>query len=171
MAEEAKRVTILNQREGKIVLAPDPDELKANPLAKPRILFAGQAIEVSEEEAAKLIRYKGLVDASKLVSGDSSQVKALKAQLAAAQADNLKLKEAAAKSGAGDDGDSETDDVDNGVLDAKKGVACTLPDGKTGVIVYVNKAKGTAKVKRDDNGNVSEFAVADLKPAPAEVAA
>ncbi len=177
---DAKTVTILNQREGKLVLPADADELKKNPKTPHRVLLSGQALTVSAADAAKFLRYAGVIDASKLVAGagDSAEVKALKAQLAAAKAENATLKKggkadkAAPAEPADEAGtDSETDDVDTGTLDAKKGVPCTLPDGTTGVIQSVNKAKKTAKVKRDDNGNVSDFKVADLKPAPTEAAA
>lgn len=162
---DAKRVTILNQREGKIILPPDPEELKKNPKAPARVLMSGQAIEVSAEEAPRFLRYNGLIDASKLVANvETAEVKALKAKLAASEAENARLKKGS------DDADSEDDDVDNGVLDAKKGVACLLPDGSQGVVQSVNKAKKTAKVKRDDNGEVSDVNVADLKPVPAAAA-
>lgn len=101
MAEAAKRVTILNQREGTIVLPPDAEDLKKDPKTPHRKLMAGQAIEVSAADAAKFLNYKGLMDASKLVGkADSAEVKRLKADLAAAKAENAKLKEDADK---GDD--------------------------------------------------------------------
>lgn len=173
---DAKRVTILNQREGKVVLPADPEDVKKNPKAAARTLLSGQALEVSAEEAAKFLAYPGLVDASSIVAGvESAEVKSLKERLAAAEAENARLRKKSGKAlpaAAAEDGqDSETDDVDTGVLDAKKGVACLLPDGGTGVIQSVNKTKKTAKVKLDVNGNVSEFEVAQLKPAPAAAVA
>lgn len=166
---EAKRVTILNQREGKVILPPDPEELKKNPKAKNRELPGGQALVVSAEEAVKYLRFKGIIDASTIVgTADSAEVKRLKDKLAASEAENERLRAAASDAGE----ESTTDDVDTGVLDAKAGVAVLLPDGtNTGVIVSVNKKKGTAQVKLDENGNVSSFDVKDLKPAPAKVAA
>ncbi len=171
---DAKRITIINQREGKLILPPAPEDLKLDPKAKPRVILSGHSAEVSAEEGAKLLRYKGVVDASQLVEGaDSAEVKRLKAKIAAYEVENARLRKGkGAKADEADSGDdSETDDVDTGVLDAKKGVACLLPDGGTGVIQSVNKAKKTAKVKLDVNGNVSEFDVAVLKPVPAETAA
>lgn len=92
---DAKRMTLMNQSARKVTLAADPEELKANPKAKHREILGGRSLEVSAEEGAKLVGRYGLVDLSKIVaSEDSSQVKALKAQLAAAQAENEKLKAA-----------------------------------------------------------------------------
>ncbi len=169
---EVKRVTIMNQREGKVILPPDADELKANPKAQHRILLAGQAIEVTAEEAAKLLSYPGMIDAATITKGvDSAEVKRLKAELAAAKAENVRLAKKGGKPAPAVDADDEDGDIDTGVLDAKKGAACTLPDGGTGVIQSVNKFKKTAKVKLDVNGNVSEFDVDQLKPVPAGAAA
>ena len=153
---EAKRVTLINQRDGKQVIPPDPDELKKDPKAKPRLVLQGEAVEVSAEEAAAMLRKHGKswMDASKLVANvETAEVKKLKVALAAALDENAKLR-AKAPATAND-------------ADLEDGDAVLLPDGKsTGVIVKMKK-KGKCDVKLDENGNVSEFAVADLKPVPA----
>lgn len=150
MAEAAKRVTILNQRAGKVVLPPDPEDLENDPKAKARVLLSGQAIEVSAEEAPKYLRYQGLIDASKLVSNvETAEVKKLKADLAAAKEENEKLKA----------GGPSTEDAELG-----DGDAVITPAGDKGVIVKVKK-KGMANVKLE-NGNTSAFKLKDLKADP-----
>lgn len=150
---DAKRVTILNQGQAKFVLPPDPDELKENPKAKARELPAGRTLEVSAEEAEKLLTRAGLVDLSKLAAtDDSAEVKDLKAQLAAAQAENAKLKGGAPE-------DEELGDGD----------AVLTPAGDKGTIVKIKK-KGMADVKLE-NGNVSAFKLSDLKADPEAAAA
>lgn len=96
MAEAVKnRVTIINQKEGRIVLPPDADELKKNPNAKERVIMSGRSIEVSAEEAAKLLNHRGLMDAAKVVPSHGMQVAELKDKLAALEAENEKLRKAA----------------------------------------------------------------------------
>lgn len=101
MAEAAKaeRVTVVNQKEGRFVLPPDPDELKKNPKAKNREILSGRSLEVSAEEAAKLLQHRGLVDAATIVGRTSSaaEIADLKKQLAAAKAENEKLSSKPAK--------------------------------------------------------------------------
>lgn len=163
---DAKKVTILNKREGKLVLPPDPEELKAfnalpegkrkpSDAPKHRELLAGQALEVSEEEAAKLLAYPGLVDASKIVKGgDSAEVKRLKDQIAAKDAEIAGLK---AKGGAADE------------VELGDGDAVITPAGDKGVIVKMKK-KGMCDVKLE-NGNTSPFKLSDLKADPEAVPA
>lgn len=101
MADEkaGKRVTILNQKEGKLVLPPDADELKKNSKAKERVVPSGHALEVSAEEAERLLKHRGIVDASKLVgpSGDAARVLELQKQLEDAKAENERLKKSSPK--------------------------------------------------------------------------
>lgn len=92
MAEATKaRVTIINQKEGKLVLPPCPDELKKDPKAKNREVPSGHSIEVSTEEGARLMNHKGILDAAKAVPAHADQLAALKKQLAAASAENARL--------------------------------------------------------------------------------
>lgn len=176
---DAKRVTILNQREGKVILPADPEELKKNPKAPHRTILAGHAVEVSAEEAPRLLRYKGLVDASKLVAtADSAEVKSLKAQLAASEAENARLKKGA-KDASPEDVAAKAAAADRKAV-MKKGAKVQWDNGQggvaTGVVVKVHPHKkgaqdDTVDVKLDENGNVSPFPVSSLKPAPAEAAA
>lgn len=106
MAEErakASTVTVLNRKEGRIVLGPDPEELKAYealPEAKRkatlapkgREILSGQSIEVSHEEAEKLFAHRGLVDAAKAVPSFGAREAQLKAELDAVKAENEKLR-------------------------------------------------------------------------------
>lgn len=182
---DAKRVTILNQREGKIVLPPDPEELESNPKAKGRELLGGQTIEVSAEEAKKLLRYKGLIDISTIVkTAESAEVRELKAKLAAAEAENLRLKEAGNAGAAGDNADDEAAKAKLAAEKAaakaaaaerkkimKKGARVLMQDGGLGTVVKVHPHKKGAEddevdVQLDVNGNVSPFLVSTLKLAP-----
>lgn len=91
-AAAAAKVTILNQKEGKLVLPPDPEELKKNPKAEPRVLVSGGTLEVSADEAAKLLNHRGLVDASKAMPSVGAREAELKKQIADLKAENAKLK-------------------------------------------------------------------------------
>lgn len=95
MADDKARMTIINQKEGKLVLPPDADELKKNPKAKDRVVMSGQSIEVSAEEGARLLNHRGFTDASKFVPSNASNVSDLKNKLAALEAENEKLRKAA----------------------------------------------------------------------------
>lgn len=94
---DAKRITIINNREGKLVLAPDADELKANPKAKERVVMAGRSLEVSAEEGARLLNLRGVVDAAKAVPSYASQLDELSKQLEDLKAENARLSKAAGK--------------------------------------------------------------------------
>ncbi len=190
----ADRVTILNQRAGKVILPPDPELLKKDPKAKERVLQSGESISVSAEEAPKLMRHKMLVDASTILQGaESPEVKRLKAELEAEKEKNARLEEFAAKRGAAPSADSEdaakakadkaaAKEAEKAAAAArklimKKGAKVSWNDGaETGVVVKVHPhKKGAADdevdVKLDANGNVSPFMVSNLKPVPAEPAA
>lgn len=151
MEEKSKFMTILNRREGKLVLAPDPAELKTNPKAKERVIFSGGSLEVSAEEGAHLLNLRGVVDASTVIA-PSMRMAELQQQLEAEKAKNADLLK---KLGPAAESVDLSDDDD--VL---------LPDGSKGTIVKLKK-KGMADVK-SENGDVSTFKLADLKPFPAE---
>lgn len=153
MAEVTKpaRVTIINQKDGKLVLGPDPEELKKNPKAPARVVFSGRSIEVSAEEAEKLLNHKGIIDAANVVPTHGAQVADLKAKLAKLEAENEKLRKGAP---------AENDELGDGD-------EVVTPSGMSGVIVKMKK-KGRVDVKLE-NGNTSEFALKDLKaPGAAE---
>jgi hypothetical protein len=178
------RITILNQRAGKVILPPDPEELKKNPKAKERILQSGESISVSADEAPKLLRHKMLVDAATVLQGaESPEVKRLKAELEAEKSKNSRLEEAAAKRGAGaaDDEAAKAEKAAAKEADKaaaalrksimKKGARVLMQDGGLGSVVKVHPhKKGAADdevdVKLDINGNVSPFLVSTLKLAP-----
>lgn len=154
MADAKLKVTIINQKEGKLVLGPDPEELKAYEAApkgkkKPadRVVPSGQSIEVSAEEAEKLLNHRGVVDAAKAVPTQGAQVANLKKQLADLQAENDKLRKG-------------QEDADGADADLGDGDDVMTPSGLQGVIVSI-KGK-MAKVKLE-NGNVSQFPLKDLK--------
>lgn len=92
--KEPERVTVLNQREGKLIVWPDADELKLNPKAKSREIPGGRSLEVSAEDAKVLLSLRGVVDASTIIDRSSTvaEISALKAKLASAEAENEKLR-------------------------------------------------------------------------------
>jgi hypothetical protein len=175
------RVTILNQRAGKVILPPDPELLKKDPKAKPRELQAGESISVSADEAPKLLRHKMLVDASTILLGaESPEVKRLKAELEAEKEKNARLEDAAKGRPGKTDEEKAADAAAKEAEKAaaaerkkimKKGARVLMQDGGLGSVVKVHPhKKGAADdevdVKLDVNGNVSPFLVSTLKIAP-----
>jgi hypothetical protein len=179
------RITILNQRAGKVILPPDPEELKKNPKAKERILQSGESISVSADEAPKLLRHKMLVDAATVLQGaESPEVKRLKAELEAEKVKNARLEEAAkGRPGKSDEekaaeaAAAEEAKARKAELKAinKKGARVLMQDGGLGSVVKLLSKKDMAKlglpgdgveVKLDVNGNVSPFSLDSLKLAP-----
>lgn len=180
------RITILNQRAGKVILPPDPEELKKNPKAKERILQSGESISVSADEAPKLLRHKMLVDAATVLQGaESPEVKRLKAELEAEKGKNARLEEAASKRSAAP-ADPEAAKAEKERVAAekaaakeaakaraaimKKGAKVLTQAGDLGEVTKVHKGK---KGPEDDavdvllsNGNTSRFDVSTLKLAP-----
>jgi preprotein translocase subunit YajC len=154
MADEKALKTILNQRQGKIILPPDPEELKKDPKAKPREVLAGRTVVVTAAEAAKLLNHRGLVDADTLATSGPSLAD-VQAQLQKAEAENAELRKKLGAAAA----DEELGDGDEVVT----------PSGMRGVIVKMKK-KGKVDVKLA-NGATSEFALKDLKAAEPEPAA
>ena len=153
MTESAK-VTIINQRRGKLVLGPDPEELKAfdalpesKRLAKNRPqnreVPSGSSIEVTAAEAEKLLNHKGIVDAAKVAPSLGEEQSKLKARIAELEAENAKLRK---------DGASELGDGD----------AVLMAEGQKGVIKSIKGKK--AKVELE-SGEVVDVKLADLKPA------
>ncbi len=149
-AKMPARVTIINQKEGKLVLPPDPEELKKDPKAKDRVVFSGHSLEVSADEAAKLLNHRGVVDAAKLLGSAPNEAAKLRAELADLKAENEKLRRGAPADEAAD----ELGDGDEVLTQT----------GDRGVIVKM-KRKGRCDVKLE-NGNTSDFALKSLKAAP-----
>lgn len=186
MADEKGRITILNQRAGKVDIGPDPEELKKNPKAKSRVLQSGESISVSADEAPRLLRHKMLVDAAKILQGaESPEVKRLKAELEAEKARNARLEEAASKRAAGGKSDEEKAAEAEAAEKAKaekeaakaaaaerkaimkKGAKVLTQAGDKGVVTKVHPGKkGPADDAVDvllSNGNTSRFDVSALK--------
>jgi hypothetical protein len=189
----ADRITLINQRDGKVHLGPDPDEMEkflALPEAKrvkgkkplDRILQAGESITVSADEAPKLLRHSFLKDASTVLQGaESPEVKRLKAELEAEKVKTAKLEELAAKRGSAKSDEEKAADEEAKARKAelkainKKGARVLMQDGGLGSVVKLLSKKDMAKlglpgdgveVKLDVNGNVSPFALDTLKLAP-----
>jgi hypothetical protein len=83
--KEPARVTIINQRQGKLVLR-DKSEVPS-----------GGSAEVSAEESVSLLAHRGVVDAAKLAPSLGNELARLKRELAEEKAKNAVLEKAAKK--------------------------------------------------------------------------
>lgn len=165
MTDTAAKVTIVNQRQGKLILGPDPDELKAfealpegkripSKRPKDREVPSGGSIEVTAAEAEKLLAHNGIVDASKIAPSLEEEKAKLRARIADLEKENADLRKKLGD--AAKDADVELGDGDEVVT----------PEGKRGVIVKIKGKK--ADVKLAEGGEVESVKLADLKPAPKE---
>lgn len=105
-AAESKTITILNQRAGKLILLRDSkgevcmalseadQALDAKKRPAPLEVPAGQSFEVSRAVGLELLKHRGLVDASKLAPSLDAELNRLRADLAKAAEENIKLKAA-----------------------------------------------------------------------------